>query len=128
MTPKHIHNPSMCSEYASSIQTWLIFKEAERFKNEFNFKENDSYPISTVNRETIIEFMNRLSIKFEYKQCNTLFISVMLFDRFMHRAKIPKSRLQLTASTCCVIAEKYEEIYPVGIDEYCKASGICFSK
>lgn len=126
--PKHIHNPRMCAEYSHSIHTCLMIKEAERFKNEFNFKQNDSYPISTTHRETLIEFMSRLAIKFDFKHWNTLFISVLLLDRFLHRVKIPKSRLQLVASTCWVIAEKYQEIYPIGIDEYCKASANIFNK
>ena len=61
----------------------------------------------------VIEIHNKLALSPQ-----TLFITVNLLDRYLDKVQIDKSKLQLVASSCMLIASKYEDINPPVVNDF----------
>ena len=62
-------------------------------------------------RAILVDWLIEVHSKFKLQK-ETLFITINIIDRFLEKAKVSKSRLQLVGVTALLIASKYEEIYP----------------
>jgi hypothetical protein len=59
----------------------------------------------------------------------TLIISVNIFDRYLSLSRTPvhKNKLQLFGATALFIASKYEDIYPLKMEDFIYSSDNCFT-
>eukprot|EP00743_Colponemidia_sp_Colp-15_P012918 GILK01014848.1.p1 GENE.GILK01014848.1~~GILK01014848.1.p1 ORF type:complete len:288 (-),score=33.84 GILK01014848.1:116-868(-) len=59
-------------------------------------------------RRILVDWMSEVGEEFELTDC-TVHVAVSLLDRVLHQAVISRTRLQLVAMCCLVIAAKFEE-------------------
>jgi hypothetical protein len=59
----------------------------------------------------------------------TFYLSVDLFDRFLHATteEITRAGFQLVGASCLCIAAKVEEVYPPKLKEFVYVTGIVFN-
>ena len=75
----------------------------------------------------VIHWMISVSEKFKLLP-ETFYLSINLFDRYLEKKLLLKKQLQLIASSCLLIASKYEEIYPPEIRDFVYISNRLFNK
>ncbi len=66
--------------------------------------------ISKNMREIVIDWIVELHLRYRMFPC-TLFQTISLLDRYLAKTDVPRTKLQLVATTCFYIAAKYEETY-----------------
>jgi cyclin A len=60
-----------------------------------------------------------LQVAEEYRlEAETLHLSVNYIDRFLGYVPVSRSKLQLVGVSCMLLAAKFEEIHPPGVDEF----------
>ncbi|KAE8674301.1 Cyclin-A3-2 [Hibiscus syriacus] len=65
----------------------------------------------------------------EYKLVSdTLYLTVSYIDRFLSAHSVSRNKLQLLGVSCMLIACKYEEITPPGIDDFCYITDNAYTK
>jgi G2/mitotic-specific cyclin-B, other len=67
--------------------------------------------VKETSRAFLIEWIIDVHRKFRLSP-ETLYLTVLLLDRFLSLHKIKKSQLHILGVTAILIATKYEEIYP----------------
>lgn len=65
-------------------------------------------------RRILIDWLMEVHMKFRMKD-NTLFLTVIIIDRFLERRRATKRKLQLVGLVALLIASKFEEVHPPGI-------------
>ena len=73
--------------------------------------------ISERMRAILVDWLIEVHLKFKLR-AETLFLTVNLIDRFLSRAKVERSKLQLVGVTAMMLASKYEEIYPPQVADF----------
>ena len=107
-----------CPDLAPSQYAYL-FKAETRFLTATNFLAQTS--INTLQRQRVLDWMTVLHGKFCDTQ-ETLFIAVNYFDRLLAGKDVIPDQLQTFAATALYTASKFEEIYPIPIDDLCGVS------
>ena len=75
----------------------------------------------------VIHWMISVSEKFKLLP-ETFYLSINLFDRYLEKKLLLKKQLQLIASSCLLIASKYEEIYAPEIRDFIYISKGLFTR
>ena len=73
------------------------------------------------------EWPSQVHLKFKLVP-ETLYLTVNLIDRFLERAQVARSKLQLVGVTALLLASKYEEIYPPEIRDLVYITDRAYSK
>ena len=72
--------------------------------------------ISEAMRGILVDWLVEVHLKFRLVP-ETLYLTVNIVDRYLSRKEVSKKNLQLVGVTSLMIAAKYEEIYPMGLDD-----------
>lgn len=102
-------NPQACSDYVQDI--YAHFRNAEGMhgpSSDYMSKQSD---INEKMRAILFDWLVEVHLKFRLKT-ETLYLTMNLIDRYLERAQVPRSKLQLVGVTALLLASKYEEIYP----------------
>eukprot|EP01105_Mastigella_eilhardi_P020959 TRINITY_DN5034_c0_g1_i1.p1 TRINITY_DN5034_c0_g1~~TRINITY_DN5034_c0_g1_i1.p1 ORF type:complete len:488 (+),score=131.74 TRINITY_DN5034_c0_g1_i1:128-1591(+) len=107
-------DPIFCSEYVDEIFTYLHEKEAqERIDHTYMARQRD---INGTMRGILVDWMTEVHLKFKLLN-DTLFLSVLIVDKYLSRNQLPRHLLQLLGVTAMLIASKVEEAYPVTVGD-----------
>lgn len=68
-------------------------------------------------RVILVDWLTDVHEKFGL-QPETLAITVNIIDRYLEKAQVSRSKLQLLGITAMLIAGKYQEIYPPPLRDY----------
>jgi hypothetical protein len=78
-------------------------------------------------RAILIDWLIEVHLKFKLLP-ETLFLTVNLIDRFLEKAVIQRTKLQLVGVTSMLIASKYEEIYAPEVRDFVYITDKAYSK
>ena len=111
-------NAQIPTEYFNNyLDTYCKEEKTLEFKIIPNFMENQA-EINNRMRAIVINWMIEVHDRFKLLH-DTLFLSVVIFDRYMSIIKnIKKERLQLIGVTSLLIACKYEEIFSPEVRDF----------
>ncbi|NP_001087670.1 cyclin A1 L homeolog [Xenopus laevis] len=113
------------SEYIDEIHQYL--REAElknRPKAYYMRKQPD---ITSAMRTILVDWL--IEVGEEYKlRTETLYLAVNYLDRFLSCMSVLRGKLQLVGTAAILLASKYEEIYPPGVDEFVYITDDTYSK
>jgi cyclin-A len=85
-----------------------------RPKPEYMRRQRD---ITNSMRTILVDWL--VEVAEEYRlSTGTLFTAVSYIDRFLSEMSVQRGKLQLVGVTCMLLAAKYEEIYPPGLEEF----------
>ena len=102
-------NPQACVAYVNEIYEHFFATEGKAGpKPSYITKQAD---INEKMRAILIDWLVEVHLKFRLKT-ETLYLCVNIIDRYLERAQVSRSKLQLLGVTCLLLAAKYEEIYP----------------
>ncbi|KAM3849486.1 cyclin-A1-like [Diretmus argenteus] len=114
--PLMFENPLCLSEYAEEIHQHLREREM-RFSRKPGYMR--MHPeITNCMRIILVDWL--VEIGQEYKLCcETLHLAVSYLDRFLSRtSSVKRGKLQLVGTAAMLLAAKYEEISPPGLDQF----------
>ncbi|KAL3771453.1 hypothetical protein ACHAW5_000108 [Stephanodiscus triporus] len=82
--------------------------------------------INSTMRTVLIDWLCEVHHKLKFTP-QTLFLTVNIVDRYLAKVKVLRRELQLIGTTALLIASKYEEIFPAGIDDLVEACAGIYS-
>ncbi|CAI2371676.1 unnamed protein product [Moneuplotes crassus] len=97
---------------------WVSLTDISRVQRESKFSKL---------RNAVVNYLTYFHLVFHIKDDHTLFKAVQIFDCYLSKTFVPRKKLQLIASACMMIAEKYEEVYPQCLDYHVKLSANTFT-
>lgn len=108
-------DPQRLGEYAQEIYYYLMSVEGKKAINpEYMGNQSD---INEKMRAILVDWLIDVHLKF--KLCSeTLFLTVNLIDRYLERAQVERTQLQLVGVSAMLVACKYEEIYSPEIKDF----------
>eukprot|EP01105_Mastigella_eilhardi_P020961 TRINITY_DN5034_c0_g2_i2.p1 TRINITY_DN5034_c0_g2~~TRINITY_DN5034_c0_g2_i2.p1 ORF type:complete len:441 (+),score=137.26 TRINITY_DN5034_c0_g2_i2:161-1483(+) len=107
-------DPIFCSEYVKEIFSYLREKEmTERIDCTYMTRQRD---INAKMRGILVDWMAEVHLKFKLLN-ETLFLSVLIVDKYLAHHEVPRQQLQLLGVTAMLIASKVEEIYAVAVND-----------
>jgi len=113
------------SEYYSNIMAYLRKTETRRMPSpNYMAKQAD---VNSRMREIVIDWLVEVHLKFKLR-LETLYLTVNIFDRFLERRAVKRSRLQLLGCTAMLIAAKYEEIWAPKVKNFVVISDNAYTK
>ncbi|KAK7310823.1 hypothetical protein RJT34_08574 [Clitoria ternatea] len=114
--------------YVSEIYGYLHAMEMQsKRRPRIDYIENVQKEVTTNMRGILVDWL--VEVAEEYKLLSdTLHLSVSYIDRFLSVKPVSKSRLQLLGVSSMLIASKYEEIKPPGVDEFCGITDNTYDK
>lgn len=115
---KNKHNAQIPYEYFNDfLETFCSEENCLEFKIKSDFISNQ-YEINNRMRAIVVNWLIEVHNRFKLLP-DTLFLSVILFDRYMSLIhSIEKKRLQLIGVTCLLLACKYEEIFSPEVRDF----------
>lgn len=106
--------PGNC--YGKDIYEYFRSKEAGTFVTTTSaYMKNQPY-INARMRSILIDWLIEVNLKWKYVPA-TLYLNVSIVDRYLSKATVKRSELQLVGVTALFIASKYEEIYPRELED-----------
>uniref|UniRef100_A0A914WAG2 Cyclin N-terminal domain-containing protein n=1 Tax=Plectus sambesii TaxID=2011161 RepID=A0A914WAG2_9BILA len=108
------NNPLQAADYVQDIYKYLFWLETRQPIREDFLK---SYAITARMRSILTDWLVQVHLRFHLLS-ETLHMTVLLLDRFLQTAQVPKDQLQLVGVTCMFIASKYEEMYAPEISDF----------
>lgn len=87
-------------------------------------RQND---INEKMRAILVDWLIEVHLKFKLLP-ETLFLTVNIIDRYLQKAVIPRTQLQLVGVTSMLIASKYEEIYAPEVRDFVYITDKAYSK
>ena len=119
-------DPQACTSYVCDIYRNLRVAETKRRPNSF-YLEQVQRDIDCRMRAILVDWL--VEVADEYKLVpETLHLAVCYLDRFLSVQPVARSKLQLVGVGCLLIASKYEEIFPQGLDDFCFITDHTYSK
>lgn len=103
---RHKDEPLMVTADVQEMYAWWRERETT-FSVQPTYMANQPY-INVGMREVLIDWLIEVHFKLQYVP-ETLFLAVNLFDRYLEKVPVERTRLQLVGATCLLIACKYEE-------------------
>ena len=101
-------DPLAVAEYAQDM--YAHFKEQEMSMSVRPTYLSWQPEVTNHMRSVLVDWL--VSVHLQYKlQQETLYLAVNLIDRYLEKATVARSKLQLVGATCMFIAAKYEEVY-----------------
>ena len=113
------------AEYVQDIHANL--RAAEGAKHPSAAYMDKQPHINAKMRAILIDWLVEVHLKFKLVP-ETLYLTVNLIDRFLERAQVARSKLQLVGVTALLLASKYEEIYPPEIRDLVYITDRAYSK
>ncbi|KRX10752.1 Cyclin-like protein [Pseudocohnilembus persalinus] len=109
------NDPLNVAEYANEVNSYLKSQEDKyQITGKGMAKQEE---INEKQRAILIDWL--VDVHYQYKMIpQTLYMTVMIIDKFIEKNQVPRSKLQLLGVTSLFIAGKYEEIYPPQLKEY----------
>eukprot|EP01105_Mastigella_eilhardi_P020960 TRINITY_DN5034_c0_g2_i1.p1 TRINITY_DN5034_c0_g2~~TRINITY_DN5034_c0_g2_i1.p1 ORF type:complete len:440 (+),score=122.91 TRINITY_DN5034_c0_g2_i1:161-1480(+) len=105
-------DPIFCSEYVKEIFSYLREKEmTERIDCTYMTRQRD---INAKMRGILVDWMAAVHLTFKLLN-ETLFLSVLIVDKYLSRFEVQRQQLQLLGATAMLIASKVEEVSPVAV-------------
>lgn len=121
-----LRNPQSVAEFAQDI--FLAMRENEEsYMVAPDYLEKMGSDIKDTSRAFLIEWVIDVQRKFRLLP-ETLFLAVVICDRYLASQKSRKSDLHLIGVTSILISTKYEEIYPPEMNELLSVSENKFRK
>lgn len=123
-----LRDPQMVSEFACDI--YLNMKRIERENAvDANYLTKVQLPteVKDTSRAFLVEWIIDVHRKFRLLP-ETLYVTILLIDRFLSVKQIKKSQLHILGVTSLLISTKYEEIYPPNLDDLLSVSENKFSR
>ncbi|KAK7410070.1 hypothetical protein VNO78_00560 [Psophocarpus tetragonolobus] len=118
--------PQIHQSYVSDIHDYLRAMERKR-RPTIDYIEKVQKIVTPVMRAILVDWL--VEVAEEYKLLpDTLHLSVSYIDRFLSLNPVTKSRLQLLGVSAMLIAGKYEEMDPPGVDEFCSITDNTYDK
>ncbi|XP_038698842.1 cyclin-A1-4-like [Tripterygium wilfordii] len=119
-------DPQHSADIDLEIYEHLRSAEAKK-RPSVDFMEKVQKDITTGMRATLVDWL--VEVAEEYKLVpETLFLTVNYIDRYLSGNMMNKQQLQLLGVACMLIAAKYEEICPPGVDEFCYITDNTYQK
>jgi cyclin B len=107
-------NAQACAEYIQDIFTILREEETRGMPSPDYM---DSLPdINARMRGVLVDWLVEVHLKYKLRP-ETLFLAVLILDRFLARKCVSRKKLQLVGVVATLIAAKYEEIFPPKISD-----------
>ena len=118
----------MVSEFAFDIYLNMRKDEAT-FKVDSDYLTKVQLPteVKDTSRAFLVEWIIDVHRKFRLLP-ETLYVTVLLIDRYLSTKQIKKSQLHILGVTSLLISTKYEEIYPPSLDELLSVSENKFTR
>jgi Cyclin, N-terminal domain len=107
--------PQLVAEFQGDIFKFLMRSE-QLTQSQMGYI-SEQPDISERMRAILVDWLIEVHLKFKLR-AETLFLTVNLIDRFLSRAKVERSKLQLVGVTAMMLASKYEEIYPPQVADF----------
>lgn len=109
-----INNPQLCSEFVNDIYHYMLhlescYKIRPQYLSETTLKSKM--------RTILIDWLIQVHHRFQLLQ-ETLYLTIILLDRFLQSCTIPRAKLQLAGVTALLIASKYEEMYAPEVTDF----------
>lgn len=109
-------------------QTYKEFRERE-----IKYVPNDNLfeiqkDITEEHRFIVIDWLIQVSINLYKCSNDTLYFAINFIDRYLSLKEISKKKFQLLASTCFLIANKYEDVINITIDEIVDLCGRAYER
>ena len=118
-------NPQLCEEYVDEIDTYVhSIERLHKIDPEYMQRQQD---INAWMRAILIDWLVDLHIRFKLLT-ETLFLTVNIVDRYLNKEQVKTDHLQLLGVTACLIACKYEEIYPPEIKDFVYITNYTYTK
>jgi len=108
-------NLQRCNPYAKNIYAYLRERELVfRVSPQYMQTQRD---INATMRAILVDWL--VEVAEEYRlESETLHLSINYIDRFLGYVPVARSKLQLVGVSCMLLAAKFEEIHPPGVDEF----------
>lgn len=110
-----MNDPLAVTEYVEEIYEHFR-KQEEKTMVLPMYMESTQSQINEKMRAILVDWLVEVHMKFRLVP-ETLFLTVNLIDRFLERSEVARPNLQLLGVSCLLIAAKYEEIWPPGVNE-----------
>ena len=110
---RDVDDPTCATTYILEMYDFFHDKEAETCAKPYLAHQP---AITHHMRAILVDWMIEVHNKFRLIP-ETLYLAVNLLDRFLMRKQIARKNLQLLGVTALMLAAKYEEIYPLGLDD-----------
>lgn len=118
-------DPQLVSEYASEIFNNL--KTEENIRNVSHEYMKLQPDINQKLRAVLIDWIVSVHRRFKLLS-ETLFLSVMIIDKYLEKRAVTRQQLQLVGVTSLFISAKYEEIYPPDLKEFVHLTDKAYTK
>ncbi|KAL3013218.1 hypothetical protein AAZX31_06G040800 [Glycine max] len=121
-------SPQINESYDSDIHGYLREMEMQNKRRPMvDYIEKVQKIVTPTMRAILVDWLVEVAV--EYKLLSdTLHLSVSYIDRFLSVNPVSKSRLQLLGVSSMLIAAKYEEMDPPGVDEFCSITDHTYDK
>ncbi|NXW54225.1 CCNB1 protein, partial [Eurystomus gularis] len=117
-------DPNLCSSYVKDIYEYLRNLEKSQ---PVRPRYLDGQEISGTMRAVLVDWLVQVHTKLKLQQ-ETLYMTVVVFDRFLQDNPVPKNMLQLVGVTAMLIASKYEETFPPYVGDFAYMTDHTFTK
>ncbi|XP_036127295.1 G2/mitotic-specific cyclin-B3 [Molossus molossus] len=108
------YDPYFNLVYAKDIFRYMKEREEKFILRNYMKNQTD---ISSDMRAILVNWLVEVQITFELNH-ETLYLAVKLVDHYLMKKICKKEKLQLLGSTAFLIAAKFEESYPPGVDDF----------
>lgn len=116
---------TMCAEYVKDIYSYLRRSE-RRFNPKTDYMHHQT-EITEKMRMILIDWLIQVHSKFHLIQ-ETLYLTVYILDRYLEKATVKRSELQLLGVTSMLLASKYEETFAPEIGDFVYITDNAYSK
>jgi len=118
-------DPQMVTDYAKQIHTFMLQLEA-RSQPDKDYMQSQT-GINIKMRGVLVDWLVEVHLRFDLLP-ETMFLTTLLLDRYLSKAQVSKSKLQLVGVTAMLIASKYEEMWPPEIADFVYMTDKAYSK
>lgn len=92
------------------------FRAMEQYTSVRNTYMTNQIYINERMRAILVDWLVEVHLKFKLVP-ETLYLTINLVDRYLAEAVVTRAKLQLVGVTALLIATKYEELYPVELED-----------
>ncbi|CAJ1973434.1 unnamed protein product [Sphenostylis stenocarpa] len=123
-----LSSPHIDESYVSDLYEYLREMEMQKKRRPIvDYIEKVQKVVTPTMRAILVDWL--VEVAEEYKLLpDTLHLSVSYIDRFLSVNPVSKLRLQLLGVSSMLIASKYEEMDPPGVDEFCSITDNTYDK
>ncbi|XP_004646348.1 G2/mitotic-specific cyclin-B3 [Octodon degus] len=111
---KYHRDSSFNPAYAKDVFSYLKDREEKFILQKYMERQTE---ITSDMRAILVDWMVEVQMSFSMSH-ETLYLAVKLVDHYLMKALCKKDKLQLLGSTAYLIAAKFEEIIPPGVNEF----------